>query len=543
MQSEWSGIAKEPREINKILKSKALKPLLTGINAISKSRIHPDLAMTIANIQEATGFAMIFQMKVHQIDNLSHAEYISNAVKNWKIFAHAQTNLPEFAFQEYEIDSNQKSVQQKYNLIMASQRLLRFLQEEISLKNNKYHTSYEKALLMLEVKHIYSNYPIFNSKNITPYEFLRKTIASYLCRTDSNFQMPFESLLNPLNKYDYNIEGSWLLISKGRNGEPLFIYGESQKQLIMYLIYSDYLEHFQINVPPNANMSAGWNKIIEKQLCLSHPVSSDTLFRFKKFEEITKLYEKHIRYSNIVRSKKIINLKAQKSKLESLSMIVSSSAANSLYEKIFVINKEYKREINKISHKIAEIERDSANLLLETQEVESEINQKIAELINSYPKHLQPISNDFLYHYFSAIEENILNSSEFGGSLTPLQMNNISILVDAAKSLRPDIPERVLQAYLQQIDAQMQPEDLAEIYVKLSQAQEYLNSDVLAQWIVDKYLILNPPYEVDEIKQVNNYHEAATPEESSPIEKSLFSKIIIKKMVAVKNSLKTIVFK
>ena len=200
MQSEWSGVAKEPREINKILRSENLKPLLTGAKAISKSGIHPDLAMTIANIQEATGSAMIFQVRAQQLDNLSHAEYISNTVKNWKRFAHAQANLPEFAFQEYEIASNQISVQQKYNLIMAAQRLLRFLQEEISLKNKKYHTAYEKALLMLEVKHIYTNYPIFENKNLSPYEFLRRTISSYLCRTDSNFQIPFQNLLNPLNK-------------------------------------------------------------------------------------------------------------------------------------------------------------------------------------------------------------------------------------------------------------------------------------------------------------------------------------------------------
>ncbi len=524
-----------------------LKSLNIGAKALLKSRIHPDLALTIANIQEATGLAMIFQAKIQQIDNLSHTEYVYNAFKNWKILGRAQPNLPEFAFQEYDFWGMQLNAVHQYDLLIASERLLRFLKEEISLKDRKYRTYYEKAVLKLEMDHICTNYDILNKNTLTPEQFLRETIASFLMRTDMNFHIPFESLLKPTNNYDFNYQGPWLLITRGMHGEPLYIYGENQKQLTSYLTHSDYLDYYQISVPPSVDMSLGWNKIIEKQIGLSQQVCTDTLYRFKQFQEINQLNENYIKNSNIVQSQKIVKLKAQKSKLESLSMIVASSRANSLYEKIFVINKAYKREINKISYKIAEIEKNSDNFIMETQELESEINQKISQLINTYPSHQQLIPNDFLFHYFRPIEENILNPTENNASLTDLQLSNISILMDAAQVLRPEIPEIVLQTYLQKIDSKLQQDDLSAVFAKFSQAQDHINSDVLSQWIVEKYMILNPPKAVDkkvsiqEDVQMNDIQQKAKDENA--IEKKLFSEIIFKPIVAVKNSFKTIVLK
>ncbi len=68
------------------------------------------------------------------------------------------------------------------------------------------------------------------------------------------------------NPYGSNLEGAWLMVTS--NG--LIVHGDTEEQLVEVLLTEGFLEKNLITVSHGANMSAGWDRVIERQIQLAH---------------------------------------------------------------------------------------------------------------------------------------------------------------------------------------------------------------------------------------------------------------------------------
>lgn len=93
---------------------------------------------------------------------------------------------------------------------------------------------------------------------------------------DMNVQDLYQHGFDMRNPYGLNLEGNWILISPGGG----VIYGENQQQLTEVLLTGDLLEKNLIDVNPYVEMSAGWGKVIERQIQLNQMVPGETLMRY-----------------------------------------------------------------------------------------------------------------------------------------------------------------------------------------------------------------------------------------------------------------------
>lgn len=82
------------------------------------------------------------------------------------------------------------------------------------------------------------------------------------------------------NPYDANLEGNWLLI----NSDGTVLFGENEEQLIEVLLTDDFLESNRIDINHAADMSAGWSRVITKQLALGQAIPAKTLVNYETFQ-------------------------------------------------------------------------------------------------------------------------------------------------------------------------------------------------------------------------------------------------------------------
>jgi hypothetical protein len=91
-------------------------------------------------------------------------------------------------------------------------------------------------------------------------------------RYDHNTQNLFQHGFDARNPYGSNLEGAWLMVTDVGG----IIYGDTQEQLIEVLLTGDFLErnHFEVNF--KADMSKGWNQVVERQIELNQEISPKT---------------------------------------------------------------------------------------------------------------------------------------------------------------------------------------------------------------------------------------------------------------------------
>jgi hypothetical protein len=96
---------------------------------------------------------------------------------------------------------------------------------------------------------------------------------------DMNVHDLYQHGFDMRNPYGSNLEGAWLLITE----EGALIHGETQEQLIEVLLTGDFLEKNHIDINHGANMSAGWDRVIARQIELDQTVPAETLEKYDAF--------------------------------------------------------------------------------------------------------------------------------------------------------------------------------------------------------------------------------------------------------------------
>lgn len=89
---------------------------------------------------------------------------------------------------------------------------------------------------------------------------------------DTNIQDLFQHGYDMRNPYGSNLEGAWLLVSN----DGMILHGKTQEDLIEIMLSGDFLEKNHIDINFAADMSAGWHKVVSKQLALGQNVPDKT---------------------------------------------------------------------------------------------------------------------------------------------------------------------------------------------------------------------------------------------------------------------------
>ncbi len=93
---------------------------------------------------------------------------------------------------------------------------------------------------------------------------------------DSNIQNLYQHGFDMRNPYGSNLEGAWLIVLP--DGGTL--YGKTQEALIEVILTGDFLQKNQIDINHGANMSAGWDKVIARQIELKQSIPEETMIKY-----------------------------------------------------------------------------------------------------------------------------------------------------------------------------------------------------------------------------------------------------------------------
>lgn len=98
---------------------------------------------------------------------------------------------------------------------------------------------------------------------------------------DTNVHDLYQHGFDMRNPYGSNLEGAWLLVSDDGG----VFYGETQEQLIELLLTGDFLKKNRIDVNHGADMSAGWDRVIQKQLELKQSIPEKTMEQYALYNK------------------------------------------------------------------------------------------------------------------------------------------------------------------------------------------------------------------------------------------------------------------
>ncbi len=98
---------------------------------------------------------------------------------------------------------------------------------------------------------------------------------------DHNVHDLFQHGFDMRNPYGSNLEGAWLMITP----KGTLFYGDTQEQLIEIMLIDNFLKENLIDINHGADMKAGWNKVIKKQLHLGQSIPEKTKEAYLKNQE------------------------------------------------------------------------------------------------------------------------------------------------------------------------------------------------------------------------------------------------------------------
>jgi len=105
---------------------------------------------------------------------------------------------------------------------------------------------------------------------------------------DENMQNLMQHGFDMRNPYGSNLDGAWIIITN----DQMVIYGNTEEQLIEFMLRTDFLETNDIDVNPLANMAAGWYKIVIRQQELGRDIPPKTLEALKRYQDRMQLSER-----------------------------------------------------------------------------------------------------------------------------------------------------------------------------------------------------------------------------------------------------------
>lgn len=177
--------------------------------------------------------------------------------------------------EKYDTDAVQKAMDKLVSLkdIVTQDNILQVAKQLVQAEMMLTHDHISSTLLNQIAEHMASHF-ILATKNQDPY------VLPHL-QHDVNVHDLYQHGFDMRNPYGSNLEGAWLLIT----ADGSTIYGETQEQLVEVLLTGDFLEKNHIEVNHGADMKAGWERVIERQLQLKQTIPPQTMAAYEEFHK------------------------------------------------------------------------------------------------------------------------------------------------------------------------------------------------------------------------------------------------------------------
>lgn len=197
----------------------------------------------------------------------------------------------EFLFQQVLNDAYRDKANahygETYNSALMQKAMDRLVVDGANLSKDEV-SSLAKNLLAEEVKN--ANYKLSETLLNKFAEHLSNNLPLALKNDGKHYALPhihhdmnvhdlYQHGFDMRNPYGSNLEGAWLLVTDDGG----IIYGDTQEQLIEVLLTGDFLKKNHIDVSHGADFSAGWDRIIERQMALKQSIPEQTLEKYKDY--------------------------------------------------------------------------------------------------------------------------------------------------------------------------------------------------------------------------------------------------------------------
>lgn len=234
---------------------------------------------------------------------------------------------------------------------------------------------------------------------------------------DSNVENLFQHGYDMRNPYGSNLEGAWLMITE----DGMTIHGDTQAELLDVILAGDFLEQNHMDVNFAADMSKGWDKVIERQLALGQTVPKETLHSYSVHQNMQTLQKE-------------------------------LGEVPSLFDRLTG------KSVNKQS-----------------------IADETGKMVETYNTHKQNIPQDLMVNYMGELEKQL----DAGKPLNNTTMNQLEVLFENYKDMEPSISEKVIQGYLKRVEknCQQSPETRQAVMEKVSIFNDNMSSPALDKWV------------------------------------------------------------
>ncbi len=237
---------------------------------------------------------------------------------------------------------------------------------------------------------------------------------------DTNLENPFQHGYDMRNPYGSNLDGPWLMVTD----EGLTVHGKNQAELIDVMLCEGFLEKNHIDINFAADMSKGWDKVVERQIELAQDVPAKTLNALKTHKDMQKLQEE---LNPSLPSKERREPKESRDRSGSIAGFIKDPLSSPIVRRA---------RSSSIGNFVASFVGKSAE----------DIAKSTGVIIENYSNHQQNIPEDLMKNYMDMLQKEIKST----GKLSDTSLKQVEVLLYNHDEMEPKISVPVMRAYMQQ---------------------------------------------------------------------------------------------
>ncbi|MBS0289648.1 MAG: hypothetical protein JSS07_06405 [Proteobacteria bacterium] len=482
----FNKIPKEIKTINKDLKKAKIDPILIGKDALEQSFLNEENIFQLNNYQTLCGLSVIFNSKA-----IIRKEYL-DLRKNMAIAIGYPIGLPPEAYHRYDVLNAKNGVKQKYDLMVDAIKLFDYFREKAKNTPEKTKTIRDKAHLSVQIRDFYEPYSQIASPWLTPFSLHHQALNKICCQMGFIWKNPLVDVLSLPQGSLFSFE-PWLIINTHKKGYDV-IYGKSQKQLIAYLLKSDYLQKYQTEFYFPLDFTLGWDSVLDRQLDLGYAVWPALLQELTKYHQSPFLQQELIEKASIFDAEITKNIeKAQAIKAQAIQEIERISEIRSEIikeqEHIALMRTQLSleaQEIKDTKEKVAQ-EKASVQFMKSQAVLEIEKANQVKKELAKEQEHIELMRQEVIsdVQKTNAIKDEIAIAQQ---SVALIKLEALQE-IEKAKELKAEIENAQKNADLMKFEALQEIESAKAIKAEIVKEQQRV--ELLLKEQAEKIEIIN----------------------------------------------------
>ena len=173
--------------------------------------------------------------------------------------------------EQYDMEALQRVMNTLLRVDPPKEQLADFVRQTIQSELQSAQSIVREPILDKFVNHLVNHFTLAKQADKISYDLPH-------FQHDMNVHDLYQHGFDMRNPYGCNLEGAWLLVT-----DASVLYGDTQEQLIDVLLTGDFLEKNRIDINHGADLSVGWDRIIERQLELGQCVPQETYEKYTSY--------------------------------------------------------------------------------------------------------------------------------------------------------------------------------------------------------------------------------------------------------------------